>query len=51
MNAAQKLFQKMYEQTQGQAGAQGAGPDMSGAGAGAGSTGADDVVDGDYREV
>ena len=30
---------------------QGAGPDMSGAGAGAGSTGADDVVDGDYREV
>ena len=41
----------MYEQTQGQAGAQGAGPDMSGAGAGAGSTGADDVVDGDYREV
>ena len=52
MNAAQKLFQKMYEQTQGKAGAQGAGPDMSGAGAGAGSTGAaDDVVDGDYREV
>ena len=52
MNAAQKLFQKMYEQTQGQAGAQGAGSDMSGAGAGAGSTGAaDDVVDGDYREV
>ena len=39
MNAAQKLFQKMYEQTQGQAGAQGAGPDMSGAGAGAGAGG------------
>ena len=49
--SAQKVFTKMYEQTQGQAGAQGAGPDMSGAGAGAGSTGADDVVDGDYREV
>ena len=52
MESAQKLFSKMYEQTQGQAGAQGAGPDLSGAGAGAGSTGAaDDVVDGDYREV
>ena len=50
MNAAQKLFQKMYEQTQGQAGAQGAGPDMSGAGAGNAGA-ADDVVDGDYREV
>ena len=50
MNAAQKLFQKMYEQTQGQAGAQGAGPDMSGAGAGSAGA-ADDVVDGDYREV
>ncbi|MCI8416467.1 MAG: molecular chaperone DnaK [Lachnospiraceae bacterium] len=47
MEAAQKLFAKMYEQTQGaQGGAAGAGPDM---GAGAGP--ADDVVDGDYREV
>ena len=45
MESAQKLFAKMYEQTQGAQGA-GPGPDM-GAGAGA----ADDVVDGDYREV
>ena len=50
MNAAQKLFQKMYEQAQGaQGGAQGAGPDMGGAGQSQGA--ADDVVDGDYREV
>ncbi len=59
MSAAQKLFEKMYEQAQGAAG--GAGPDMSGfAGAGpdmgagqATSEGpsADDVVDGDYKEV
>ncbi|MBP3617334.1 MAG: molecular chaperone DnaK [Lachnospiraceae bacterium] len=51
MTSAQSLFTKMYEQMQG---AGGAGPDM-GAGAGpdmgnAGSA-ADDVVDGDYREV
>ena len=51
MNAAQKLFQKMYEQAQGaQGGAQGAGPDMGGAGQSQ-SGPADDVVDGDYREV
>ena len=50
MNAAQSLFQKMYEQTQGASGAQGAGPDMGGAQAGSASQ-ADDVVDGDYREV
>ena len=53
MESAQKLFAKVYEQAQGAAGA---GPDM-----GAGATGADmggnadytadDVVDGDYREV
>ena len=52
MESAQKLFAKMYEQTQGAAG-NGAGPDMSGA-AGAGSTtGApeDDVVDADFKEV
>ncbi len=59
MTAAQKLFEKMYEQAQG---AQGAGPDMSNMGnmggmGGQGSTGSDDgnadgdVVDGDYREV
>ncbi len=46
MNSAQTLFAKMYEQTQGSAGA---GPDMSGA---QDQTYAgDDVVDGDYREV
>ncbi len=58
MESAQSLFSKLYEQNQG--GAQGAGPDMSGAGFGgnagnAGSTGSnnnnDDVVDGDFREV
>ena len=51
MESAQKLFAKMYEQTQ-QAGGQ-AGPDMSNMG-GAGNTGAgsnDDVVDADYKEV
>ncbi len=45
MNSAQSLFAKMYEQAQGAAGAQGAGPDM-----GAGSAD-DDVVDADYKEV
>ena len=44
----------MYEQAQAQAGAQGAGPDMGAQGTyqdpNAG-TGADDVVDGDYKEV
>ena len=53
MESAQKLFAKMYEQTQ-QAGGQ-AGPDMSNMG-GAGNTNAgssndDDVVDADYKEV
>ena len=43
MNSAQKLFAKMYEQTQG-AGAQGAGPDMGAQGAGNAN---DDVVDGE----
>ena len=57
MTAAQKLFEKMYEQAQGAAGA---GPDMSNMG---GQAGPDmggssnnnsydgDVVDGDYKEV
>ena len=47
---SQALFQKMYEQTQGAAGAQGAGPDMGGAGfnGAQGAGPADDVVDGDY---
>ncbi len=49
MTASQNLFQKMYEQAQAKgAGAQGAGPDMS---QGQSSQAADDVVDGDYREV
>ena len=53
MDSAQKLFAKVYEQTQGAAGAgpdmgaaAGAGPDMGGA-----DYQADDVVDGDYKEV
>jgi molecular chaperone DnaK len=55
--SAQKVFAKMYEQTQqAQGGAAGAGPDMSqftGAGAGAGAQGPanDDVVDADFKEV
>ncbi len=49
MTGAQSLFSKMYEQA---GGAQGAGPDMSAAGAEPDMGGAaDDVVDGDYREV
>ena len=47
MNAAQKVFEKVYQQAQaaqGAAGQAGPGPDQN-----AGS--ADDVVDGDYREV
>ena len=56
MESAQKLFAKVYEQAQGAAGAQGAGPDMNGAtgGASQGSSEAgygDDVVDADYKEV
>ena len=62
MSAAQKLFEKMYEQTAGAgAGAGGAGPDMSGftgagpdmGGAAGGNDGPapDDVVDGDFKEV
>jgi molecular chaperone DnaK len=53
MSKAQNLFTKMYENMQGAAGA--AGPDMSNMGGAAGQStdngGADDVVDGDYREV
>ena len=54
MESSQKVFSKMYEQAQAQAGAQGAGSDMGAQGAyqdpNAGA-GADDVVDGDYKEV
>ena len=51
--SAQALFTKVYEQAQAAAGAAGAGPDMGGAQTDAGGTAgaADDVVDGDYREV
>ena len=54
MNSAQQLFAKMYEQAQGAAGAQGAGPDMSGfqnAGQTQSAPNDDNVVDGDYKEV
>jgi molecular chaperone DnaK len=58
MSKAQNLFTKMYENMQ-QGGAAGAGPDMGNMGGDAGqysgqyndNSGADDVVDGDYREV
>ncbi len=50
MNAAQKLFAKMYEQQAAQGAAGQAGSDM-GAGAENAAGGSDDVVDGDYREV
>ena len=50
MQSAQKLFAKVYEQSQ--AGAQGAGPDMGGAAHGGNEAGyGDDVVDADYKEV
>ncbi len=45
MSSAQNLFAKLYEQNQGAAGA------YTDPNAGAGNAGADDVVDGDYREV
>ena len=59
MESAQKLFSKMYEQTQAAQGAAGAGPDMNAGATGAGpdmnagaSNGADDdVIDADFKEV
>ncbi|MCR5788753.1 MAG: molecular chaperone DnaK, partial [Lachnospiraceae bacterium] len=59
MQSAQKLFEKMYEQAQGAAGAQaGPGPDMGNMGnmggnaaGGTDNSYGDDVVDGDYKEV
>ncbi len=53
MQAAQKLFEKMYEKTQA---AGGAGPDMGNMGGagpdmGQSTSYGDDVVDGDYKEV
>ena len=51
-NSAQSLFTKMYENMQqAQGGAQGAGPDMSGAADMGGAAPEDDVIDGDFREV
>ena len=47
MASAQKLFSKVYEQSQ----AAGAGPDMNMGGAAGNAPQDDDVVDGDYREV
>ncbi|MCQ2506022.1 MAG: molecular chaperone DnaK [Lachnospiraceae bacterium] len=55
LNAANSLFQKLYEQSQGaQGGAQGFDPNNMGGfqgNAGSSNNGGDDVVDGDYREV
>ncbi|MDY5000603.1 MAG: molecular chaperone DnaK [Lachnospiraceae bacterium] len=56
MTGAQSLFAKMYEQAQGAAGAQGAGPDMGGfdgaaSGSADNSSADDDIIDGDFREV
>ena len=55
MESAQKVFAKVYEQSQGaQAGPQGAGPDIGGAQYSQGSTAQnndDDVIDADYKEV
>ena len=53
MQSAQKLFAKVYEQSQaGAQGAAGAGPDMGGAAQGGSEAGyGDDVVDADYKEV
>ena len=54
MESAQKVFAKMYEQTQAAQGAQGAGPDMGNmGGAQTNNAGAadDDVVDADFKEV
>ncbi len=53
MNSAQALFQKVYEQAQGQPGPDmgaGSDPDMGGQSQNNGGY-QDDVVDGDYREV
>ncbi|MCI6044365.1 molecular chaperone DnaK [bacterium] len=53
MQSAQKLFAKVYEQSQaGAQGAAGAGSDMGGAAQGGSEAGyGDDVVDADYKEV
>ena len=54
MTSVQSLFAKVYEQAQGAAGAQGAGPDMGQANyqeAPNQGSADDNVVDGDYKEV
>ena len=50
MQSAQTIFSKMYEQMQGAGGAQ-AGPEPEREAGQTDSSSADDVVDGDYREV
>ncbi len=47
MESAQKLFSKLYEQSGGAEG----GPDMSAAGGASEADNADDIIDGDYREI
>ncbi len=60
MEKAQSLFTKMYENMGGAAGAAGAGPNMGNMGGAAGNTGssdggnggaADDIIDGDFKEI
>ena len=51
MNSAQALFQKMYEQSQGQAAGGGPAPDMGQSAGGPNPQGYEDVVDGEYKEV
>ncbi|MDO4267291.1 MAG: molecular chaperone DnaK [Eubacteriales bacterium] len=51
MASAQALFAKVYEASQGAAGAQGAGPDMNSQAGGSASGSNDDVIDGDFKEV
>ena len=60
MEKAQSLFTKMYESMGGAAGAAGAGPNMGNMGGAAGNTGssdggnggaADDIIDGDFKEI
>jgi molecular chaperone DnaK len=54
MDSAQKVFAKMYEQSQGAAGPDmgaGAGPDMGGGASYTDTSADDDVVDADFKEV
>ena len=51
MESAQKLFAKMYEQTQQAGGQAGPAPDMNMGGSSTNTGSNDDVVDADYKEV